>query len=236
MHFHLNTHQQHPHKKLWQKIQKNKNREAQTFRHANRSRQGTQMNAYTHTYLPDTQHILTDKHTKKQQTQRTAQPEVYFMQKYSKVCFTIQLNIKGWYIPLWYLTPQWTNPTHPNPLTVYTESCWTSPLIIRQRQKKTLHHYAKTRTYSNICIQSTVNHSRTVLFTWDYYFLGFLGNCSSYEDTQKELLRQRSTWVNIANVHNSWDNERGSFQKEYTNTRSGWALHFSLVFLKCAKM
>lgn len=89
--------------------------------------------AYTgaRAHLPDTRHILTDKHTKKQQTQSTAQPEVYFMQKYSKVCFTIQLNIKGWYIPLWSLTPQWTNPIHPHPLTANTESCWTSLLITR---------------------------------------------------------------------------------------------------------
>lgn len=64
---------------------------------------------HTRTHLPDTQRRLTDKHTKRS----TAQPEVYFMQEYSKVCFTIQLNIKGRYIPLWSLTPQWTNPRHP---------------------------------------------------------------------------------------------------------------------------
>lgn len=111
-----------------------KEREAQTFHRSNRQKRGTKLN-HTHTHtrvrLPDTQLTLTDKHTKKQQTQSPAQPEVYFMQKYSKVCFTIQLNIKGWYIPLWSLTPQWTNPTHPHPLTAYRESCWTSPLITR---------------------------------------------------------------------------------------------------------
>lgn len=124
-HFHLNIHQQQPHKP---QTKKNKNTKAQTFRRANRRRHKL---GRTHTHLPDTQHILTDRHTKKQQTQSTAQPKVYFMQKYSKVCFTIQLNIKGWYIPLWSLTPQWTNPIHPHPLTAYRESCWTSPLITR---------------------------------------------------------------------------------------------------------
>lgn len=89
-----------------------KQREAQTFHRVNRRRQGTKLKTHTHTQrhalthartharLPDTQLTLTDKHTKKQQTQSPAQPEVYFMQKYSKVCFTIQLNIKGGYIPL----------------------------------------------------------------------------------------------------------------------------------------
>lgn len=43
-------------------------------------------------------HTQTNKETQK--TQSTAQPEVDFMQKYSKVCFTIQLNIKDSYIPL----------------------------------------------------------------------------------------------------------------------------------------
>lgn len=86
--------------------------------------------AHTHTSQTHSTHWQTNTQ-KKQQTQSTAQPEVYFMQKYSKVCFTIQLNIKGWYIPLWSLTPQWTNPTHPHPLTAYRESCWTSLLITR---------------------------------------------------------------------------------------------------------
>ena len=90
---------------------------------------------HTRTHLPDTQRKLTDKHTKRW-AQSTAQPEVYFMQEYSKVCFTIQLNIKGGYIPLWSLTPQWTNPRHPHPLTAYTESCWTSPLITRQKTEE----------------------------------------------------------------------------------------------------
>lgn len=54
---------------------------------------------HTRSHLPGTQRKLTDKHTK-QRAQSTAQPEVYFMQEYSKVCFTIQLNIKGGYIPL----------------------------------------------------------------------------------------------------------------------------------------
>lgn len=85
---------------------------------------------HTHTSQTHSTHWQTNTQ-KKQQTQSTAQPEVYFMQKYSKVCFTIQLNIKGWYIPLWSLTPQWTNPTHPHPLTAYRESCWTSLLITR---------------------------------------------------------------------------------------------------------
>lgn len=89
-------------------------------------------NAHTHTHTSQTHSTHWQTNTqKKQQTQSTAQPEVYFMQKYSKVCFTIQLNIKGWYIPLWSLTPQWTNPTHPHPLTAYRESCWTSLLITR---------------------------------------------------------------------------------------------------------
>lgn len=107
-------------KKTKTKTQK-KNREAQTFHRANRRRRGTKLKTHTHTHkltharLPDTQLTLTDKHTKKQRTQSPAQPEVYFMQKYSKVCFTIQLNIKGGYIPLWSLTPQWTNPTLPPP-------------------------------------------------------------------------------------------------------------------------
>lgn len=109
------------------KTQKRKHSDAQT----DGDKTQTRTHTLAHTHLPDTQHILTDKHTKKQQTQSTAQPEVYFMQKYSKVCFTIQLNIKGWYIPLWSLTPQWTNPIHPHPLTAYRESCWTSPLITR---------------------------------------------------------------------------------------------------------
>ena len=119
------------------KTKKNKKKKTQKHKHSDAQTDGDMAQTWTHTrtracrYLPDTHHILTDKHTKKQQTQSTAQPEVYFMQKYSKVCFTIQLNIKGWYIPLWSLTPQWTNPTHPHPLTAYRESCWTSPLITR---------------------------------------------------------------------------------------------------------
>lgn len=125
-HFHLNIHEQQSHKSQTKK-HKSTNipmlKKTETRHKLER--------AHTHTHLPDTQHILTDKHTKKQQTQSTAQPEVYFMQKYSKVCFTIQLNIKGWYIPLWSLTPQWTNPIHPHPLTAYRESCWTSLLITR---------------------------------------------------------------------------------------------------------
>lgn len=93
-------------------------------------RDKTQSWKRTHTSQTHSTHWQTNTQ-KKQQTQSTAQPEVYFMQKYSKVCFTIQLNIKGWYIPLWSLTPQWTNPTHPHPLTAYRESCWTSLLITR---------------------------------------------------------------------------------------------------------
>lgn len=135
--FHLNIHQQQPHKTQTKKKQKTKKNKTQKHKHSDAQTDGDMAQTWTHTrtracrYLPDTHHILTDKHTKKQQTQSTAQPEVYFMQKYSKVCFTIQLNIKGWYIPLWSLTPQWTNPTHPHPLTAYRESCWTSPLITR---------------------------------------------------------------------------------------------------------
>lgn len=144
-HFHLNIHQQQPHKNSRQKkktkTKTQKNREkrkhftaqtdrdkAQSWKHTHRH---TLTHARTHARLPDTQLTLTDKHTKKQQTQSPAQPEVYFMQKYSKVCFTIQLNIKGGYIPLWSLTPQWTNPTHPHPLTAYRESWGTSLLITR---------------------------------------------------------------------------------------------------------
>lgn len=103
---------------------------AQRFQRTNTQRQDAKLKTNTHTSQTHSTHWQTNTQ-KKQQTQSTAQPEVYFMQKYSKVCFTIQLNIKGWYIPLWSLTPQWTNPTHPHPLTAYRESCWTSLLITR---------------------------------------------------------------------------------------------------------
>lgn len=115
-HFHLNIHQQQPHKKTRDEKRKQKQKHRKkTERSANISpRKQTETrhkveNTLTHRHtlaharthvFPDTQLPLTDKHTKKQQTQSPAQPEVYFMQKYSKVCFTIQLNIKGGYIPL----------------------------------------------------------------------------------------------------------------------------------------
>ncbi len=93
MHFHLNIHQQQPHKNSDKKTHKSTN--IPTRKQTETRHKLEHTHAHTHTHLPDTQHILTDKHTKQQQTQSTAQPEVYFMQKYSKVCFTIQLNIKG---------------------------------------------------------------------------------------------------------------------------------------------
>lgn len=106
-HLCLNTHQQQAHntntpprkwgEKKKSKKKQQKNREAQTFRQT-----GTRHKAerrHTRTHLPDTRRKLTDKHTKRR-AQSTAQPEVYFMQEYSKVNFTIQLNIKDGYIPL----------------------------------------------------------------------------------------------------------------------------------------
>lgn len=123
-HLYVNTHQQptsqqrHPAPKKEEK-KKNNNQKTQkkgrstnipTCRQTDRRHKAERR--HTRSHLPGTQRQLTDKHTK-QRAQSTAQPEVYFMQEYSKVCFTIQLNIKGGSIPLWSLTPQWTNPRHP---------------------------------------------------------------------------------------------------------------------------
>ena len=91
-HSHLNKHQQQPHKT---QTKKHKSTNISTRKQTETTHKLECTHAHTHTHLPDTQHILTDKHTKKQQTQSPAQSELYFMQKYSKVCFTIQLNIKG---------------------------------------------------------------------------------------------------------------------------------------------
>lgn len=118
--FHLNIHQRQPHETR----DKKKNTKAQTFQRANRRRRDT------HTHTSQTHSTCWQTNTQRNSKQK-AQPEDDFMQRYSKVCFTVQLNIKAWYIPLWSLTPQWTNPIHPHPLTAYRESCWTSPLITR---------------------------------------------------------------------------------------------------------
>lgn len=110
-HLYLNTHQRQHHnstapprklnKKTTPKTHKNKKKQRSTniptCRQTDMRCKAERRHARTH--LPGTQRKLTDKHTK-QRAQSTAQPEVYFMQEYSKVCFTIQLNIKGGYIPL----------------------------------------------------------------------------------------------------------------------------------------
>lgn len=122
-HLYVNTHQQQHHnsatpprkRKKKKKKPKLKTQKREKHKHSDCRQTDTRHKAerrHTRSHLPGTQRKLTDKHTK-QRAQSTAQPEVYFMQEYSKVCFTIQLNIKGGYIPLWSLTPQWTNPRHP---------------------------------------------------------------------------------------------------------------------------
>lgn len=103
-HLYLNTHQQQPHNtttlpRKWGEKKKN-NKKQRSTNIPTRRQTDTRHKAerrHTRTHLPDTQRKLTDKHTKRW-AQSTAQPEVYFMQEYSKVCFTIQLNIKGGYI------------------------------------------------------------------------------------------------------------------------------------------
>lgn len=141
---------------------------------------------HTRTRLPGTQRKLTDKHTK-QRAQSTAQPEVYFMQEYSKVCFTIQLNIKGGYIPLWSLTPQWTNPRHPHPLTAYTESCWTSLLITRQKTEEDFASLCKNQDIFK-CMHSFRHEPfKDCVIYPGLFFLSLRGNCSPCEDIQTGL-------------------------------------------------
>lgn len=98
--FDLNIHQQQP-RKTKTKKKRHKHSDAWTRRKVEHALAQTPIYTYRQT------------NTQNNRTQSTAQPEVYFMQKYSKVCFTIQLNIKGWYIPLWSLTPQRTHPYTP---------------------------------------------------------------------------------------------------------------------------
>lgn len=169
-------------KKKQQQPKNTKKGEAQTFRRADRQTGGTKLSAGTRARISPA-------HSANWQTntQSTAQPEVYFMQEYSKVCFTIQLNIKGGSIPLWSLTPQWTNPRHPHPLTAHTESCWTSLLITRQKTEEDFASLCKKQDIFK-CMHSFCHEPfKDCVIYPGLFFLSLRGNCSPGGDIQTGL-------------------------------------------------